>query len=72
LAAAPHDAVHDCGDAHHGYNEEMAARSNDAAFPGRPQMAKWIRFQQGGKTGFGTLEGDNIAVHTGDLFAARN
>ena len=29
-------------------------------------MAKWIRFEQGGKTGFGTLEGDTIAVHTGD------
>jgi ketopantoate reductase/2-keto-4-pentenoate hydratase/2-oxohepta-3-ene-1,7-dioic acid hydratase in catechol pathway len=32
-------------------------------------MAKWIRFEQDGKTGFGTLEGDSIAVHTGDLFA---
>ncbi len=32
-------------------------------------MAKWIRFEQGGKTGFGTLEGDTIAVHSGDLFA---
>ena len=32
-------------------------------------MVKWIRFEQGGKTGFGTLEGDNIAVHSGDLFA---
>ena len=32
-------------------------------------MAKWIRFEQDGKTGFGTLEGDTIAVHTGDLFA---
>ena len=32
-------------------------------------MAKWIRFEQGGKTSFGTLEGDRIAVHTGDLFA---
>jgi ketopantoate reductase/2-keto-4-pentenoate hydratase/2-oxohepta-3-ene-1,7-dioic acid hydratase in catechol pathway len=32
-------------------------------------MAKWIRFEQGGKTGFGTLEGDAIAVHTGDMFA---
>jgi len=38
-------------------------------FPGRPQMAKWIRFEHGGKTGFGTLEGETIAVHTGDLFA---
>src|SRR6267378_2533825 len=33
-------------------------------------MAKWIRFEQGGKTGFGTLEGDIIAVHTGELFAS--
>ena len=32
-------------------------------------MAKWIRFEQGGKTGFGTLEGETIAVHSGDLFA---
>src|SRR6202022_2331516 len=32
-------------------------------------MAKWIRFEQGGKTGFGTLEGDSIAVHSGDMFA---
>src|SRR5258707_15713038 len=32
-------------------------------------MTKWIRFEQGGKTGIGTLEGDTIAVHTGDIFA---
>src|ERR1700710_592993 len=32
-------------------------------------MAKWIRFEQGGKTGFGTLEGDTITVHGGDMFA---
>lgn len=32
-------------------------------------MAKWIRFEQNGKTGFGTLEGDTVAVHTGDMFA---
>src|SRR3981189_3962160 len=32
-------------------------------------MAKWIRLEQGGKTGFGTLEGDIIGVHPGDLFA---
>src|SRR4051794_25322406 len=68
IGRAPHDAVHDCGGGRCGYNDEMAARSNDAAFPGRPQMAKWIRFEQGGKTGFGTLEGETIAVHTGDLF----
>src|SRR6202165_2348533 len=32
-------------------------------------MTKWIRFEQGGKTGIGTLEGDTVAVHTGDMFA---
>src|SRR6266851_3997093 len=32
-------------------------------------MTKWIRFEQGGKIGIGTLEGDTIAVHTGDIFA---
>src|SRR3977135_2959559 len=32
-------------------------------------MTKWIRFEQGGKIGIGTLEGDKIAVHTGDMFA---
>jgi 2-dehydropantoate 2-reductase len=32
-------------------------------------MAKWIRFEQNGKTGFGTLEGESIAVHDGDMFA---
>src|SRR5579864_8395162 len=37
--------------------------------PGGREMAKWIRFEQDGKTGFGTLEGDNIKVHSGDLFA---
>ena len=31
-------------------------------------MAKWIRFEHGGQTGFGTLEDDTIAVHTGSLF----
>jgi 2-dehydropantoate 2-reductase len=32
-------------------------------------MAKWIRFEEGGKAGFGTLEGDTITVHQGDMFA---
>jgi ketopantoate reductase/2-keto-4-pentenoate hydratase/2-oxohepta-3-ene-1,7-dioic acid hydratase in catechol pathway len=31
-------------------------------------MAHWIRFEKGGKTGFGTLEGDTISVHSGDMF----
>jgi 2-dehydropantoate 2-reductase len=33
-------------------------------------MAQWIRFERGGKVGFGTLEGGTIAVHDGDLFGA--
>ena len=32
-------------------------------------MAKWIRFEQNGSSGFGTLEGNIITVHTGDMFA---
>lgn len=32
-------------------------------------MTQWIRFEHGGKTAFGTLEGDTIAVHEGDMFA---
>jgi 2-keto-4-pentenoate hydratase/2-oxohepta-3-ene-1,7-dioic acid hydratase in catechol pathway len=32
-------------------------------------MAHWIRFEHGGKPGFGTLDGDSIAVHSGDMFA---
>ena len=33
-------------------------------------MALWIRFETGGRTGFGQLEGEKIAVHEGDLFAS--
>ena len=32
-------------------------------------MTRWIRFEHRGETGFGTLEGDSIAVHAGDMFA---
>ncbi|HQS09421.1 MAG TPA: fumarylacetoacetate hydrolase family protein [Xanthobacteraceae bacterium] len=32
-------------------------------------MAKWVRFTKDGSTGFGTLEGEAIAVHQGDMFA---
>ena len=32
-------------------------------------MAHWIRFEKNGKLGFGKLEGDTIAVHSGDMFA---
>jgi len=31
-------------------------------------MPKWIRLEKGGKPGVGTLEGDVIAVHTGNIF----
>ena len=31
-------------------------------------MVLWVRFEESGKTGFGTLEGDKIAVHEGDMF----
>src|SRR6266850_6202731 len=44
-------------------------RMTRAYTPGRPHMTKWIRFEQGGKIGIGTLEGDTITVHTGDVFA---
>ena len=30
---------------------------------------RWVRFSHAGNTQFGTLEGDNIQVHTGDMFA---
>lgn len=33
-------------------------------------MASWVRFSRDGATGFGTLDGDTIAVHSGDMFAA--
>ena len=32
-------------------------------------MTHWIRFEQAGRTGFGTLSGDDIAVCVGDMFA---
>ncbi len=32
-------------------------------------MAQWVRFERGGKTQFGTLDGDTIKVHEGDMFA---
>jgi len=33
-------------------------------------MAHWIRFEHDGKTGFGTLDGETINVHSGDMFAS--
>ena len=30
---------------------------------------RWVRFSHAGNTQFGTLEGDNIQVYTGDMFA---
>jgi 2-keto-4-pentenoate hydratase/2-oxohepta-3-ene-1,7-dioic acid hydratase in catechol pathway len=32
-------------------------------------MQRWIRFDKAGETGFGTLDGDVIMVHEGDMFA---
>ncbi|MBO6781759.1 MAG: fumarylacetoacetate hydrolase family protein [Alphaproteobacteria bacterium] len=32
-------------------------------------MAHWVRFEKDGETGFGTLDGETIAVHDGDMFA---
>ncbi len=31
-------------------------------------MAKWLRFTHGGGSKFGTLEGDLIRIHSGDMF----
>jgi ketopantoate reductase/2-keto-4-pentenoate hydratase/2-oxohepta-3-ene-1,7-dioic acid hydratase in catechol pathway len=31
-------------------------------------MARWVRFERQGQIGFGTLDGDSIAVHTGGMF----
>jgi 2-keto-4-pentenoate hydratase/2-oxohepta-3-ene-1,7-dioic acid hydratase in catechol pathway len=33
-------------------------------------MALWVRFSRDGAEGFGTLEGESIRVHEGDMFAA--
>ncbi|MEK6592772.1 MAG: DUF2437 domain-containing protein [Pseudomonadota bacterium] len=30
-------------------------------------MNKWLRFEHAGKSGFGTLQGDIITVHEGDM-----
>jgi 2-keto-4-pentenoate hydratase/2-oxohepta-3-ene-1,7-dioic acid hydratase in catechol pathway len=32
-------------------------------------MAHWVRFDDDGQIGFGTLDGNTIAVHDGDMFA---
>ena len=32
-------------------------------------MAQWIAFTQNGKSGFGQIEGDRVAVYEGDMFA---
>jgi ketopantoate reductase/2-keto-4-pentenoate hydratase/2-oxohepta-3-ene-1,7-dioic acid hydratase in catechol pathway len=32
-------------------------------------MTKWVRFEHKGEVGFGALEGETIAVHSGDMFA---
>ncbi len=33
-------------------------------------MALWVRFERGGAVGHGTLEGDAVHLHEGDLFAS--
>jgi 2-keto-4-pentenoate hydratase/2-oxohepta-3-ene-1,7-dioic acid hydratase in catechol pathway len=33
-------------------------------------MPRWIRFEHENRTGFGTLEGETISVHDGDMFAS--
>src|SRR5690606_24830276 len=37
---------------------------------GTSAMVHWVKFRRGGVDGFGTLAGETIAVHSGDLFAA--
>jgi len=32
-------------------------------------MTQWLRFERQGRTGFGTLSGEEITVHQGDMFA---
>ena len=32
-------------------------------------MTQWVRFERDGRTGFGTLDGDTIAIHSGNMFA---
>ena len=34
------------------------------------QIQHWVRFAHAGATGFGTLEGDRIRVHAGDMFTS--
>jgi hypothetical protein len=34
-----------------------------------PTLQRWVRFEHAGRTGLGTLDGESIAVHDGDLFA---
>ena len=32
------------------------------------QQQRWVRFEHGGETGFGTLEGDTVHEHRGNMF----
>ena len=36
---------------------------------GELAVKNWVRFEANGAEGFGTLDGDAIAVHAGDMFA---
>jgi 2-keto-4-pentenoate hydratase/2-oxohepta-3-ene-1,7-dioic acid hydratase in catechol pathway len=33
-------------------------------------ITRWVRFQHQGRTGFGTVSGDTVAVHDGEMFGA--
>jgi len=32
----------------------------------------WVRFEHAGRTGFGTLEGERVREHAGELFGAND
>ena len=32
-------------------------------------ITRWVRFEHQGQAGFGTLDGEGVAVHKGDMFA---
>src|SRR5205085_1281897 len=59
---ARNDAVHDCSDRLKRYNAAKGPRERTmppfSTTPGGRRMAKWIRFEQNGNTGFGTVEND--------------
>ena len=40
------------------------------AASGMTEITRWVRFEHQGQAGFGRLDGEGVAVHTGDLFDA--